>query len=121
MTNNNALNGNGISSASTDKDSLTPSPPNRLNDDVKSEPMELVCGNHNLPSDDQSNDSVGDSDGKYLGGVDGKGSLRYVSHSIQWNVIGTRFTNECFNQFNSAPTTMTISKIVYTHTRHRHF
>lgn len=77
MTNNNASNGNGLSSVSTDKDSLTPSPPNRLTDDVKAEPMELVCGNHNLPSDDQSNDSVGDSDGKYLGGVDGKGSLRY--------------------------------------------
>lgn len=78
MTNINASNGNGLSSASTDKDSLTPSPPNRLSDDVKAEPMELVCGNHNLPSDDQSNDSVGDSDGKYLGGVDGKGSLRYI-------------------------------------------
>lgn len=74
LTNN--ANGNGLSSSSTDKDSLTPSPPNRLNDDVKSEPMELVCGNHNLPSDEQSNDSVGDNESKYLGGNDGKGSLR---------------------------------------------
>lgn len=76
MTNNNASNGNGLSSSSTDKESLTPSPPNRLNDDVKSEPMELVCSNHNLPSDEQSNDSVGDNESKYLGGNDGKGSLR---------------------------------------------
>lgn len=73
LTNNIAPNGNGLSSSSIDKDSLTPSPPNRLNDDVKSEPMELVCGNHNLPSDEHSNDSVGDNDSKYLGG---KGSLR---------------------------------------------
>lgn len=77
LSNNNASNGNGLSSSSTDKDSLTPSPPNRLNDNVKSEPMELVCSNHNLPSDEQSNDSVGDNDIKYLGGnLDGKGSLR---------------------------------------------
>lgn len=76
LSNNNASNGNGLSSSSTDKDSLTPSPPNRMNDNVKSEPMELVCSNHNLPSDEQSNDSVGDHDIKYLGGNDGKGSLR---------------------------------------------
>lgn len=82
LTNINASNGNGLSSASTDKDSLTPSPTNRLSDDVKAEPMELVCGNHNLPSDDQSNDSVGDNDGKYLVGVDGKGSLRYTLKSV---------------------------------------
>lgn len=75
--NNNAANGNGLSSSSTDKESLTPSPSNRLSDDVKAEPMELVCSHHNLPSDEQSNDSVGDSDGKYIGGGDGKGSLRY--------------------------------------------
>lgn len=76
LSNNTAPNGNGLSSSSTDKDSLTPSPPNRMNDNVKSEPMELVCSNHNLPSDEQSNDSVGDNDIKYLGGNDGKGSLR---------------------------------------------
>lgn len=46
-----------------------------MNDHVKSEPMELV-GNPNLPSDEQSNDSIGDNDVKYLGGNDGKGSLR---------------------------------------------
>lgn len=80
MTNNNASNGNGngLSTTSTDKDSLTPSPTNRLNDDVKPEPIELVCSNHNIPSDEHSNDSVGDGDGKYMGGGDGKGSLRYV-------------------------------------------
>lgn len=77
MTNNIGSNGNGLSGTSTDKESLTPSPPNQLNDDVKSEPMDMVCGNHNLPSDDHSNDSIGDNDGKYLvGGGDGKGSLR---------------------------------------------
>lgn len=75
MINNNTSNGNGLSS-STDKESLTPSPPHRLNDNVKSEPMELVCSNHNLPCDELSNDSVGDNDIKYLGGHDGKGSLR---------------------------------------------
>lgn len=76
LTNNNAPNGNGLSLSLTDKDSLTPSPPNRLNDDVKSEPMDMACGNHNLPSDEQSNDSVGEHESKYLGGNDGKGSLR---------------------------------------------
>lgn len=76
MTNNNASNGNGLSTISTDKDSLTPSPPNRLSDDVKPEPIELVCSNHNIPSDEHSNDSMGDSDGKYMGVGDGKGSLR---------------------------------------------
>lgn len=86
LTNNNASNGNGLSSSSTDKDSLTPSPPNRLSDDVKSEPMELVCGNHNLPSDEQSNDSVGDHESKYLGVNDGKGSLRYTNYGE--NVCG---------------------------------
>lgn len=75
LTNNNASNGNGLSS-STDKDSLTPSPQNRLNDDVKSEPMDMALGNHNLASDEQSNDSVGEHESKYLGGNDGKGSLR---------------------------------------------
>lgn len=76
LTNNNALNGNGLSTTLTDKESLTPSPPNRLSDDVKPEPIELGCGNHHTPSDEHSNDSVGDSDGKYMGVGDGKGSLR---------------------------------------------
>lgn len=75
LTNNNASNGNGLSS-SNDKDSLTPSPQNRLNDDVKSEPMDMACGNHNLPSDEQSNDSLGEHESKYLSGHDGKGSHR---------------------------------------------
>lgn len=75
LSSRNASNGNGLSASSTDKESLTPSPPNRMNDNVKSEPIDLVC-NQNLPSDEQSNDSIGDHDGKYLGGIDGKGSLR---------------------------------------------
>lgn len=77
--NNNGSNGNGISTSFTDKDSLTPSPPQRLNDsDVKSEPMDMVCGsNNNLACDDHSNDSSGEPDGKYMGLNDGKGSLRY--------------------------------------------
>lgn len=74
--NNHGSNGNGLSSSLTDKESITPSPPNRLNDDVKSEPMELVCGNNNLPMDDHSNDSSGENDLKYSGMGDGKGSLR---------------------------------------------
>lgn len=67
-----------MSSTSTEKDSLSPSPHNRLNDDVKAEPIELVCNSHNLPSDDQSNDSTGDNDAKFLNSGDGKGSLRYL-------------------------------------------
>lgn len=77
---NGSTNGNGLSSSLTDKESLTPSPPtpNRsMHDDVKSEPMELVCGsNNNLPMDEHSNDSIDGSDGKYMGMGDGKGSLR---------------------------------------------
>ncbi|XP_037026458.1 broad-complex core protein isoforms 1/2/3/4/5 isoform X4 [Bradysia coprophila] len=73
--NNHGSNGNGLSSSLTDKESITPSPPNRLNDDVKSEPMELVCGNNNLPMDEHSNDSSGENDLKYSGMGDGKGSL----------------------------------------------
>lgn len=74
----NSSNGNGLSSTSTEKDSLSPSPQNRLNDDVKAEPMESVCNSHNLPSDELSNDSTGDNDAKFLGSGDGKGSLRFV-------------------------------------------
>lgn len=76
---NSSSNGNGLSSTSTEKDSLSPSPQNRLSDDVKAEPMELVCNSHNLPSDEQSNDSAGDNEAKFMGVGDGKGSLRYVS------------------------------------------
>lgn len=78
LSSRNASNGNGLSASSTDKESLTPSPPNRMNDNVKSEPIDLVCNQINMPSDEQSNDSIGDHDGKYLGGIDGKGSLRYI-------------------------------------------
>lgn len=75
MNNSNTPNGNGLSS-SIDKESLTPSPPNRiLNDDVKSEPIELVCGT-NPHHDEHSNDSVGDTDMNHTGDV--KGSLGYL-------------------------------------------
>lgn len=82
--NNNAgnTNGNGLStSSSTDKESLTPSPPTRLtNDDVKSEPMELVCSSGNNPSpDERSIDSV-DADIKNSVG-ENKGSLRFFLSS----------------------------------------
>lgn len=54
---------------------MTPSPPNRiLNDDVKSEPIELVCGT-NPHHDEHSNDSVGDAE---MNHADGKGSLGYL-------------------------------------------
>ena len=74
---NPATNGNGGGSlgSSTDKESLTPSPPARSTDDVKSEPMELVCGNQN-PDNEQSNDSDHDHDLHSTNGNDGKGSLR---------------------------------------------
>lgn len=96
--NNNGSNGNGLSGSFTDKDSLTPSPPQRLSsDDVKSEPMDMVCGtgsggpassgpaglslvglaglgvgvagsaSTNMASDDHSNDSSGENDPKYMG------------------------------------------------------
>lgn len=70
-------NGNGLSTSScTDKESLTPSPPTRLNnDDVKSEPMELVCSGNNPSPDDRSNDSLGDHDLNHSMN-DHKGSLR---------------------------------------------
>lgn len=54
-------NGGGSLGSSTDKESLTPSPPARSNDDVKSEPMELVCG-VGQQDGDHSNDSDGDMD-----------------------------------------------------------
>ncbi|XP_037921476.1 broad-complex core protein isoforms 1/2/3/4/5 isoform X7 [Hermetia illucens] len=67
-------NGNGLSNV--DKDSLTPSPTSRTADDVKSEPMELVCSNNNPQSDEHSNDSTGDIDPNRSSSVgDGKGSL----------------------------------------------
>jgi len=53
--------GGGSLGSSTDKESLTPSPPARSTDgnDVKTEPMELVSNSIN-PDNDHSNDSVGD-------------------------------------------------------------
>lgn len=76
LNNNGTPNGNGLlTSSSTDKESLTPSPPTRLNnDDVKSEPMELVCSGNNPSLDEHSNDSVGDNDMNHSGDI--KGSLR---------------------------------------------
>ncbi|XP_055709834.1 broad-complex core protein isoforms 1/2/3/4/5 isoform X8 [Phlebotomus papatasi] len=68
----NSLNntGNGLGSTG-DKDSLTPSPPTTRahSDDVKAEPMELVCGNNNTGNDDQSNDSVPENDINHSGNV----------------------------------------------------
>lgn len=97
INNNGATNGNGLSSSLTDKESLTPSPPttNRsMHDDVKSEPMELVCGsNNNLPMDDHSNDSSGDEHGKFRIG-DGKGSLRYMN-GIFFNFVYFHSHNYC--------------------------
>lgn len=70
-------NGGGSLGSSTDKESLTPSPPARSTDDVKSEPMELVCtSNNNNPDNEHSNDSVGEHDMHSTNGNDGKGSLR---------------------------------------------
>ncbi|XP_059616235.1 broad-complex core protein isoforms 1/2/3/4/5 isoform X3 [Phlebotomus argentipes] len=60
--------GNGLGSTG-DKDSLTPSPPTTRTDDVKAEPMELVCGNNNAANDDQSNDSVPENDINHSGNV----------------------------------------------------
>ncbi|XP_055682592.1 broad-complex core protein isoforms 1/2/3/4/5 isoform X3 [Lutzomyia longipalpis] len=68
----NSLNttGNGLGSTG-DKDSLTPSPPTTRvhSDDVKAEPMELVCGNNNTGNDDQSNDSVPENDINHSGNM----------------------------------------------------
>lgn len=89
-TNNNVLNSNnnnlkdtinlttngncgGSLGSSTDKESLTPSPPARSNDDVKTEPMELVSNSIN-PDNDHSNDSVTEMHSN--NGNDMKGPLR---------------------------------------------
>ncbi|XP_037936597.1 broad-complex core protein isoforms 1/2/3/4/5 isoform X4 [Teleopsis dalmanni] len=69
-------NGNGISI--NDKlGSLTPSPLARTAEDVKSEPMELVCTNNNQnATDEHSNDSTGENDVNRSSSADGgKGSL----------------------------------------------
>lgn len=115
---NNGSNGNGLSSSFTDKESITPSPPQRLNDDVKSEPMELVCGSNNhLASDDHSNDSLGESDGKYMGLGDGKGSLRYDDCVI---LVETVLMLQ-HKAFVSVQTTMMTSTTAYIHIRHQVF
>ncbi|XP_022223222.2 broad-complex core protein isoforms 1/2/3/4/5 isoform X2 [Drosophila obscura] len=76
--NNGASNGNGIS-ISDKLGSLTPSPLARAgaDDQVKSEPMELVCSNNNAnPNDEHSNDSTGEHDAnRSSSGDGGKGSL----------------------------------------------
>ncbi|XP_032581768.1 broad-complex core protein isoforms 1/2/3/4/5 isoform X5 [Drosophila sechellia] len=74
---NGASNGNGIS-ISDKLGSLTPSPLARAGaDDVKSEPMELVCSNNNANANDEhSNDSTGEHDAnRSSSGDGGKGSL----------------------------------------------
>lgn len=50
------INGGGSLGSTTDKESLTPSPPARSNDDVKTEPLELASNSIN-PDNDHSNDS----------------------------------------------------------------
>lgn len=64
-------NGGGSVGSVTDKESLTPSP---TTDDVKSEPMELICSNN---VDDQSNDSINDQD-PINRSVDNKSHIRFV-------------------------------------------
>ncbi|XP_055845866.1 broad-complex core protein isoform X4 [Episyrphus balteatus] len=65
---------NGISAI--DKEHFTPSPRARSTDDVKSEPMELVCSNNNPVMDEHSNDSTGENDAnRSSSGECGKGSL----------------------------------------------
>nr|XP_017029216.1 broad-complex core protein isoforms 1/2/3/4/5 [Drosophila kikkawai] len=79
-TGNGASNGNGIS-ISDKLGSLTPSPLARASagaDDVKSEPMELVCSTNNNANanDEHSNDSTGEHDAnRSSSGDGGKGSL----------------------------------------------
>ncbi|KAM7348963.1 broad-complex core protein isoform 2-T4 [Cochliomyia hominivorax] len=70
---NTNTNGNGISS-SEKLGSLTPSPLTRSAEDVKSEPMELVCPNNN--DNEHSNDSTGENEVHRANSADcGKGSL----------------------------------------------
>nr|XP_029728659.1 broad-complex core protein isoform X3 [Aedes albopictus] len=54
----NGGNGGGSLGSHTDKESLTPSPSVRSNEDVKSEPMELVCSSN--VENDNSSDSIED-------------------------------------------------------------
>lgn len=68
-------NGGGSLGSTTDKESLTPSPPARSTDDVKTEPMELVS-NSIIPDNDHSNDSVGENEIMHPSNVNEKGQLR---------------------------------------------
>ncbi|XP_055617602.1 broad-complex core protein isoforms 1/2/3/4/5 isoform X2 [Toxorhynchites rutilus septentrionalis] len=56
--NGGTVGGSGSLGSHTDKDSLTPSPSVRSNDDVKSEPMELVCSSN--VEHENSSDSIVD-------------------------------------------------------------
>ncbi|XP_023037141.1 broad-complex core protein isoforms 1/2/3/4/5 isoform X2 [Drosophila willistoni] len=78
--NSGSANGNGNGISISDKlGSLTPSPLARAAgaEDVKSEPMELVCSNNNANANDEhSNDSTGEHDAnRSSSGDGGKGSL----------------------------------------------
>ncbi|KAL1389248.1 hypothetical protein pipiens_012531 [Culex pipiens pipiens] len=64
--------GGGSMGSNTDKESLTPSPSVRSNDDVKSEPMELVCSN---VEHDNSSDSIVDEQHDMQHPVDMKGPI----------------------------------------------
>ncbi|XP_014093465.2 broad-complex core protein isoforms 1/2/3/4/5 isoform X4 [Bactrocera oleae] len=70
-------NGNGIANNDKVSGSLTSSPLTRTADDVKSEPMELVCSNNNpTVVDEHSNDSTGEHEAnRSSSGDGGKGSL----------------------------------------------
>lgn len=82
MNNGNGSNGNGLvsseKSGTGNGGSLAPSPLSRSADEVKSEPMELVCSNNNpTNSEEHSNDSTGENEINRSSSVDGgKGSLR---------------------------------------------
>lgn len=65
--------GGGSMGSNTDKESLTPSPSVRSNDDVKSEPMELVCSN---VEHDNSSDSIVDEQHDMQHPVDMKGPIK---------------------------------------------
>ncbi|XP_017054818.1 broad-complex core protein isoforms 1/2/3/4/5 [Drosophila ficusphila] len=88
---NGASNGNGIS-ISDKLSSLTPSPLARAGaDDVKSEPMELVCSNNNANANDEhSNDSTGEHDAnRSSSGDGGKGSLSSGNDEEISNVLNS--------------------------------
>ncbi|XP_058838548.1 dual specificity protein kinase splA-like isoform X3 [Topomyia yanbarensis] len=67
-----ATNGGSLGS-NTDKESLTPSPSVRSTDDVKSEPMELVCSSN--VENENSTDSIADDSRGIHHPVDIKGSI----------------------------------------------